>query len=221
MKKFLIFLAGAITIVLCLLFLANNKSTLTNTAADGKFASTPPEAPIAVETSREPAAALAETVHLKDSAASDTETDEQSSSHAAGQSQVLLASNGGTLGLQMPPLPRGKAKLELEDREVIPENLNGHYQRVLITGESITRVVLQWPGIGADRPVFVHAIHGGKINGKSGDTFYTTGDGELAFNFTSSPEAGRSEVLLRSGPSEEVLHFWTPVGAPEIDRFGL
>lgn len=134
---------------------------------------------------------------------------------------VLKASEGGSLAHQMPPLPRGEALIRLNDRQIAPENLHGHYQRVLIGSETETRVELNWSGLGADRPVFVHAIHGGLIDGEKGGTYYTKGDGQLAFNFKTTHEAGRYEILLRSGASEEVLHFWVPMGVPEVDRYGL
>ncbi len=134
---------------------------------------------------------------------------------------VLKASEGGSLAHQMPPLPRGEALIRLNGRQVAPENLRGHYQRVLVGSETETRVELNWSGLGPDRPVFVHAIHGGLIDGEKGGTYYTKGDGHLAFNFKTTHEAGRYEILLRSGPSEEVLHFWVPMGVPEVDRYGL
>jgi|GEM_PF-3237803 len=221
MKKSLLFTACAIAILLSLFIFTDKEAAPTTMLITEKPAPSSTEVSAPSDASAGAVVNAPEVVSQQAPVAHRAVSDVQSDLETTKQAQVLRASQGGTLGLQMPALPRGKAKLQMEDREVAPQNLNGHYQRVLITGESKARVELQWPGVGANRPVFVHAIHGGKINGKSGDTFYTTGDGELAFNFTSSPEAGRSEVLLRSGPSEEVLHFWTPVGAPEIDRFGL
>lgn len=138
-----------------------------------------------------------------------------------GGGRVLLASQGGSLGTEMPPLPRGQAALELDGRSVAPENHSGHYQRVLIGGETTAEVALQWPDAG-QRPVLVHAIQGGQINGHDGPrTLRTDSDGRLAFRFSTNQNPGRYEVLLRSGPSEEVLHFWVPAGHPALDPYGL
>ena len=138
-----------------------------------------------------------------------------------GTGRVLLASQGGSLGTEMPPLPRGQAALELDGRSLSPENHGGHYQRVLIGSESTPEIALQWPGAG-ERPVLVHAIQGGRINGHDGpSTLRTDANGGLAFRFSTTENPGRYEVLLRSGPSEEVLHFWVPAGHPALDPHGL
>jgi hypothetical protein len=43
----------------------------------------------------------------------------------------------------------------------------------------------------------------------------------LAFNFEANDNIGRYEILLRSGPTEEVLHFWVSSGNPKVDLYGL
>lgn len=134
---------------------------------------------------------------------------------------VLNASMGGSLGLQIPPLPRGTARIQIEEGLRLPKNLEGHYQRVHMSPNANARIQVAWSGIGV-REVIVHAIHGGRINGKTGaQILRSDAAGKLNFHFQSNSNAGRYDILLRSGPTEEVLHFWIPTGHPEIDLHGI
>ena len=134
---------------------------------------------------------------------------------------VLRAASGGYLSSRVAPLPRGTATLTFEDRKISPSNFSGHYQRVLMDAEASAKVVLHWPGVGPERSVFLHAIHGGRINGASGTTLKTNSLGQVVFEFETTSNPGRYEILVRSGPSEVVLHFWVPVGEPGVDLSGL
>ena len=140
---------------------------------------------------------------------------------SAKASSPLLARQGGTLGTQIPTLPRGTATIELEAGSRSPRNFEGHYQRVLIGSKAPAEIALHWPSAGP-REVVVHPIHGGTVNGKSGaQILQTDARGHLKFRFKTAENAGRYEILLRSGPSEEVLHFWVPTDHPEVDLHGL
>ena len=90
--------------------------------------------------------------------------DESSNSISPSDKEVLRASNGGSLGLQLERLPRGVAAIDLSQRSVVPPNYSGHYQRVRIEADGEADIELQWDDIG-ERPIIVHAIHGGTING--------------------------------------------------------
>lgn len=136
-------------------------------------------------------------------------------------SPVLRATEGGSLTRKLAGLPRGRAALSIGERNLEPKNLTGHYQRVLLSEEKEAAVSVTWAGVGK-RAVVVHAIHGGKIDGKIGaQTLYTDESGQLAFNFEANDNIGRYEILLRSGPTEEVLHFWVSSGNPKVDLYGL
>lgn len=129
---------------------------------------------------------------------------------AADSPTPLLAREGGTLGTQIPPLPRGHATINLEAGTRSPRNFEGHYQRVHMPREAPAEITLHWPGAGS-RQIVVHPIHGGTVNGKPGAQILQTDPrGHLNFRFESAGNTGRYEILLRSGPSEEVLHFGSP-----------
>jgi hypothetical protein len=120
-----------------------------------------------------------------------------------------------------PAPPAGKAALTVGNKAISPANYSGRYERVAVRSGQAVTVQLSWPDDNISAGVYADAIQGGKIDGQKSKSFDFRNGKAIRFVFTPDHEAGRYEVLLRRGTTEEVLQFWVPTNHPEKDPHAL
>jgi hypothetical protein len=119
-----------------------------------------------------------------------------------------------------PPLPEAtaaqvQAVVTRDKKSYSPKFYSGRSERMAVGLNQTVPIQLSWPGDNEHAGVFIQAVHGGKIDGKSNNKTVTFGpDKSASFTFTPDAGEGTYEIVLRRGTTEEALSFWVPTGNP-------
>ena len=134
---------------------------------------------------------------------------------------VLPESKPVSVALVKPSEPP-VARVVVGEKVFRPGYHGAHFEPIAIARSQKVPVTVAWAANDPSVDVLVHAIDGGRIDGKgNAKRFALTDSKQVQFTFDAPGGEGRFQVLLRRGVKEEVLELFVPTSQMGKEPYAL